>query len=238
MCKYALMICALMAAGCTQQTSAPLRVMMQDSALYVGADQGIGTGDLMEVAEDVLAGMYFTIEKADVDSGLIRTRPLPGAQFFEFWRSDNVGTDNTLAANLHTIRRTVTLDISHKIEDRRQKTEDRKERAQVEDLLWRDGNLTSDICSLTSVLRIGCEVQAQRLSLPERQVSSSARAYGMFSRSSPSLQRLKLNPEQKKEMAWIDLGRDSRLEAEILKRIETRIIQRTSHKLQMAEKQT
>ena len=112
MCKYALMICALMAAGCTQQTSAPLRVKMQDSSLYVGADQGIGTGDLMEVAEDVLAGMYFTIEKADAQNGLIRTRPLPGAQFFEFWRSDNIGTDNTIAANLHTIRRTVTLDIS------------------------------------------------------------------------------------------------------------------------------
>ena len=186
MCKYALMICAIMAAGCTQQTSAPLRVKMQDSSLYVGADQGIGTGDLMEVAEDVLAGMYFTIEKADAQNGLIRTRPLPGAQFFEFWRSDNVGTDNTIAANLHTIRRTVTLDISQ---------QDRE-------------------------LRIGCEVQAQRLSLPERQVSSSARVYGMFSRSSPSLQRLKLNPEQKREMVWTDLGRDTQLEAEILKRIQ------------------
>lgn len=186
MCKYALMICALIAAGCTQQTSAPLRVKMQDSALHIEADQGIGTADLMEVAEDVLAGMYFTIEKADAQNGLIRTRPLPGAQFFEFWRSDNVGTDNTIAANLHTIRRTVTLDISQ---------QDRE-------------------------LRIGCEVQAQRLSLPERQVSSSARVYGMFSRSSPSLQRLKLNPEQKREMVWTDLGRDTQLEAEILKRIQ------------------
>ena len=129
--------------------------------------------------------MYFTIEKADAQNGLIRTRPLPGAQFFEFWRSDNIGTDNTIAANLHTIRRTVTLDINQQDQE----------------------------------LRIGCEVQAQRLSLPERQVSSSARVYGMFSISSPSLQRLKLNPEQKKEMAWIDLGSDTRLEAEILKRI-------------------
>jgi len=84
-----------MAAGCTQQASAPPGVKLQDSALY----------------------MYFTIEKADVDNGLIRTRPLPGAQFFEFWRSDNVGTDNALAANLHTIRRTVTLDISQQDEE-------------------------------------------------------------------------------------------------------------------------
>ena len=204
LCKYTLMTCALMAAGCTQQNSVPPRVKVQDSALYVERDQGIGTTDLMEAAENVLARMYFTIEKADVDNGLIRTRPLPGAQFFEFWRSDNVGTDNTIAANLHTIRRTVTLDISQQGEE----------------------------------LSIDCNVQAQRLSLPERQVSSSTRVYGMFSLSSPSLQRLKLNPVQKKEMAWIDLGRDSRLEAEILKRIETRIVRQTSHRLQMTENQT
>ena len=192
-----------MAAGCTQQTSAPPRVKVQDNTLYVERDQGFGTADMMEVAEDVLAKMYFTIEKADAQSGLIRTRPLPGAQFFEFWRSDNVGADNTLAANLHTIRRTVTLDISQQDEE----------------------------------LRIGCEVQAQKLSLPERQVSSSARVYGMFSLSSPSLQRLKLNPEQKKQMAWTDLGRDTRLEAEILKRIETGIVRLSNHQLQMTENQ-
>jgi hypothetical protein len=204
LCKYTLMTCTLMAAGCTQQTSAPLRVKLQGSALYIERDQDIGTADLMEVAEDVLANMYFTIEKADADSGLIRTRPLPGAQFFEFWRSDNVGADNTLAANLHTIRRTVTLDISQQGQE----------------------------------LRIGCNVQAKRLSLPERQVSNSTRVYGMFSQSSQSLQRLKLNPEQKRQMAWIDLGRDSRLEGEILKRIETGIVRLSNHQLQMTENQT
>jgi hypothetical protein len=205
LCKYTLMTCALMAAGCAPQTSAPLRVKVQGSVLYVEQDQGIGTADLMEVAEDVLANMYFTIDKADADSGLIRTRPLPGGQFFEFWRSDNAGTDNALAANLHTIRRTVTLDISQEGQE----------------------------------LRIGCNVQAQRLSLPERQVSSSTtRVYGMFSQSSQSLQKLKLNPEQKKEMAWIDLDRDSRLEAEILKRIETGIVRLSNHQSQMTENQT
>jgi len=201
--KYALMTCALIAAGCTQQNSAPLVVKVQDGTLHVEQGRGIGTADMMEVAEDVLASMYFTIEKVDLQNGIIRTRPLPGAQFFEFWRSDNVGADNTLAANLHTIRRTVTLDISQQGRE----------------------------------LRIGCNVQAERLSLPERQVSSSARVYGMFSQSSSSLQRLKLNSEQKKEMAWIDLGRDSQLEAEILRRIETGIVRLSNHQLQMTENQ-
>jgi len=204
LCKYTIMTCVLIAAGCTQQTSAPLRVKVQDSDLYIERGQGISTADLMEIAESVLARMYFTIDKADVQSGLIRTKPLSGAQFFEFWRSDNVGTDNALAANLHTIRRTVTLDISQQ-----------------------DGELS-----------VGCNVQVQRLSLPERQVSNSTRVYGMFSQSSVSLQRLKLNPEQKKKMAWIDLGRDSRLEEEILKRIETGIVRLSNHQLQLTEKQT
>ena len=203
-CIYAILICAIIAAGCVRQTSVPPRVKVQKSDLYVEPNQGIGKADLMEVAEDVLAEMYFTIDKADTNSGLIRTRPLPGAQFFEFWRNDNVGADNALAANLHTIRRTVTIEISRQDEQ----------------------------------LSLGCNVQAQRLSLPEQQVSSSARVYGMFSQSSTSLQRLKLNPEQKEEMAWIGLGRDSRLEEEILKRIETRLVRLSNHRSQMTEKQT
>ena len=218
MCRYILTSCAIMAAGCTQQTSTQPKLKLRDSALYIERDQGINTTDLMDAAQDVLAEMYFEIEKADVNAGIIRTKPLPGAQFFEFWRSDNVGAGNSFMANLHTIRRTVTLYISR-----------------------RDGEL-----------RIGCEVHAQRLSLPERQVGSSARVYGIFSRSSPSLQRFELNPEQEAEMAWIDLGRDSKLEAEILKRIErvpvlhidsktgaqTQILQRTNQRLQTMENQT
>jgi hypothetical protein len=42
----------------------------------------------------------------------------------------------------------------------------------------------------------------------------------MFSKSSPSLQELNLHQELKKDMAWIDLGKDRQLETEILKRIE------------------
>ena len=61
----------------------------------------------MHIAEDVLGRMHFTIAKADADQGLLRTRPLPGPQFFEFWRSDH-----SAEANLHSIRRIVELNIS------------------------------------------------------------------------------------------------------------------------------
>jgi hypothetical protein len=98
------MTCALLLAGCVQpQRQTPAE------RIYV---PNIGEAKAMAIAEDVLADMRFTIEKADTRSGLIRTRPLSGAQFFEVWRSDNIGPDNGLAANLHTMRRTVELNVS------------------------------------------------------------------------------------------------------------------------------
>jgi len=161
--------------------------------------------EAMEIAEDVLAKMHFTIEKADAEiatagidtrrwRGFIRTRPLAGAQFFEFWRSDNAGADNWLESNLHSIRRVVELNMSEQDEGPPQ-----------------SGNR----------LCINCDVQKYRISMPEHQVSSSSRAYEMFSESNPALQNLRLNPEQKAGMAWIDLGKDRQLAAEILKRISS-----------------
>ena len=161
--------------------------------------------EAMEIAEDVLAKMHFTIEKADAETatpgidtrrwrGYIRTRPLAGAQFFEFWRSDNAGADNRLESNLHSIRRVVELNMSEQDEGPPQ-----------------SGNR----------LCINCDVQKYRLSMPEHEVSSSARAYEMFSESNPALQNLRLNPEQKAGMAWIDLGKDRQLAAEILRRISS-----------------
>jgi len=143
----------------------------------------------MKVTEDVLSRMHFIVAKADTRQGLIRTKPLPGAQFFEFWRSDNVGAKNFAEANLHSIRRTAELQISQQ---------------------------GSQVC-------IDCSVRVQRLSLPEREVSSSSRAYDMFSRSSASMQTLKFNPKQKKGVAWLDMGNDTRLSTEILKQIEKQL---------------
>ncbi len=154
-----------------------------------------GKAEAMQAAEDVLGKMHFTIDKADAERGLIRTRPLPGAQIFEFWRSDNVGAFNSAEANLHSIRRVVELDISPR-------------------------DLPGGKSGSGGQLYIGCNVKVSRLSLPEHQISSSARAYQMFSQSSPAMQMLELHPQQKKGMAWVDLGNDTRLATEILKRIE------------------
>ena len=66
----------------------------------------------MDAAEDVLVKMNFSIVKADVKHGYILTHPLRAGQNFEFWRKDNVGSFNSAEANLHTIRRTIEMNIT------------------------------------------------------------------------------------------------------------------------------
>ena len=158
---------------------------------------GVTKAEAMQIAQDVLAKMHFTIDKADLDTGVIRTRPLPGAQFFEFWRSDNVGAFNAVEANLHSIRRTAKIDITQKTEDGRHKTKDARQ--------------SSVLCPLTSVFCVSCDVQVQRLSLPaQHQLSNKP---GQLTQTTGA--------------QWIDLGQDTKLATEILKRIEQRA---TRHK--------
>ena len=154
----------------------------------------------MQIAEEVLDQLYFEIEKADTNKGYIRTRPLSGAQFFEFWRNDNVGLENELLSNLHSIRRIVELTI-----DTKQNT-----------------------------LNIDCKVRVQRLSIPPRKLTSSSQAYAKFTKSNVLLQRLELNPEQKANMAWLDLDNDKELEAEILKRISSMITKKSREMLNIS----
>ena len=70
-------------------------------------------------AERVLTRMHFAIEKLDAEQGVVKTRPLRGAQFFEFWRSDNVSSYDCEEANLQSVRRTVELRVKKEAVDRR-----------------------------------------------------------------------------------------------------------------------
>ena len=182
LCTYALITCALILAGCAKQ--------QQYTAAEPLLIENIDKNRVMEIAEDVLVKMHFTINKANDENGFISTKPLTGAKFFELWRSDNVGVDNWLLSNLHSIRRTVELNISEQEKG----------------------------------LFINCDVQVYRLSLPERNIRSSAHAYDLLSASGPASQNIQITPEQKADMAWIDLGKDRQLAAEILKRIELQIV--------------
>ncbi len=212
---------ACLLAGCAGQQQFQT-VVREDSIGKQICVVNLEKRQVMQIAEEVLSEMYFTIAKADVESGIIRTRPLPGAQIFEFWRSDSIGAFNRAEANLHSIRRIVELDISRKIADSGQRTADSKKL----------NDIRSTLNANNTLYAIRCNVKTQRLNLPEREVASSSQAYRMFSASSPSMQKFELNPEQKKGMAWVDLGQDGRLETEILKRIEKRVKSEVRYEMQ------
>jgi hypothetical protein len=145
----------------------------------------ISVAEAMNTAEAALNRMHFVIEKADPIQGIITTKPLTGAQFFELWRADNVGAAQTAEASLHTLRRSVELRVQPRGDE----------------------------------LRIDCTVRIQRLSLPANEVASVSQAYRMYSRSTPTIQRLELEPAQQAGLAWIDLGEDPALAERILQRI-------------------
>ena len=67
--------------------------------------------EAMKACEKILSRMYFVVDKADEEQGVIRTRPLTAAQWFEFWRSDNAGSFNGAEANVQSIRRTAELNM-------------------------------------------------------------------------------------------------------------------------------
>jgi hypothetical protein len=160
---------------------------------------GMTRADVVQAAGDVLTEMHFAIEKLDAEQGIVRTRPLRGGQFFELWRSDNAGAYNWEEANLQSLRRAVELRV--RPEDRAQKTE--------------DGN-TPRLC-------LECAVSVQRLSLPPNEVAGTSEAYRIHSASVPTLQRIEVTPQQRRAMAWIDLGKDPDLAAKILTRIDQRL---------------
>ena len=74
-------------------------------------------------------------------------------------------------------------------------------------------------------VRIHCAIRVQRLSLPESDVASVSQAYRIYSRSTPTMQRIDVNPSQKEAMSWIELGDDPKLAAEILRKIARTIEQ-------------
>ncbi len=96
---------ALLFLGCTEKTG-PLPPTGQQCLERGGVETA------MQEAEDMLFRMNFVIEKFDPDSGVILTRWLYGAQFFQFWRGDTVGKFNTAESNMHSISRQVEMEFS------------------------------------------------------------------------------------------------------------------------------
>ncbi len=159
------------------------------------------TEQAMQAAEDVLTKMNFTIEKADAGS-------TDAQQGF-------IKTRPLRAAQVFEPWRSDNIGPFNTAEANLHTI---RRIAQM--------NLTRS----DQQLCIDCEVKTQRLSLPQRRASTS-RAYGLFSTSKPSTQRLKLDAEQTKAMTWIDLGQDKMLSTAILKHLKERLSEKKEGRL-------
>ena len=102
-------ILPILTAGCAGESS---QVSQSEPVCGISAQKA----EAMKAAEDVLGEMHFGIDKSDTQAGIVRSRPLPGGQFFEFWRKDNVGCKNWAESNLHSIRRIAQVDVRQQSE--------------------------------------------------------------------------------------------------------------------------
>jgi len=193
---------------------------------------GVTRADVVQAADDVLTGMHFAIEKLDAEEGLVRTKPLRGGQFFELWRSDNAGAYNWEEANLQSVRRSVELRVTGEAVDRRPEGDPKRDQSRLGRAPTGEtgpvgtrtqAGDTYSLQPIASRLRVECEVSVQRLSLPPNEVTGTSEAYRIHSASMPTLQRIEVTPQQRRAMAWIDLGQDPDLAARILTRVEQRL---------------
>jgi hypothetical protein len=93
-------VLAVLAGGCARVR------MVQAQPVCIEA---VSQDKLMQACEKMLVAMQFQIEKYDEERGVIRTRPLRGKQFFEFWRSDNANGFDSAESNLQSLQRTAEL---------------------------------------------------------------------------------------------------------------------------------
>ena len=98
-----LLVAAIFTTGCQQPTQ------IDEKPLCFASSQKQKAFDACQKA---LKDMNFTIEKFDLENGYISTRPLSGGELLEFWRKDNATTSDTMRSTLHSIRRTVEMQLS------------------------------------------------------------------------------------------------------------------------------
>ena len=189
MSRYGILGVLVVIVGVLLQGCAFEERMATGEPIYI---EGVSREAVFSAAEAVLGEMSFTIEKSDIDAGVITTSSLRGGQFFEFWRNDNAGTRGVVESNIHSIQRAVELGISN----------------------------------LNGKVLVKCDVKVHRLSIPEKGFAGTSDAAGMFTTGGGGMQTLELNKEQRKQMAWIDVGADAELESRILELIRMKAKER------------
>ena len=140
----------------------------------------------LDSAMTVLRERDFQPKRLDREAGTLVTYPTTGQQWFEFWRTDSQGGYQLLESSLHSIRRYVVVSLRP---------------TEVSDE-------ASDSYELT------VEVQKQRYSAPDRQITTASSALAIYSERLPTTEGLKA--ARTAGAHWVPLGRDQQLELFLL----------------------
>jgi len=130
----------------------------------------------------------FTPRRVDRDDGLVVSEPATSQQWFELWRHDSIGGYQLLESSIHTVRRIVTV--------------------QLDPL---DAEHPSD------EFRVSVQVDKERYSAPERQVTTASGALAIYSEHLPTTEGLAASRTEGEH--WVPLGRDAQLESYLLDKI-------------------
>lgn len=74
-------------------------------------DKNADRASVLTAAEEVMRDMQFVVEKSDAQNGYLKTRPLSGGEFFEFWRKDNADAKSLAYSSMHSTQRTVEIKL-------------------------------------------------------------------------------------------------------------------------------
>jgi hypothetical protein len=143
----------------------------------------------------------FPPDTFDRERGRIVTRPATSAQWFEFWRVDARGGYNFLESSLHTMRRIVTIEFDALPPD------------EVASSLPSDAQPAAP----PHPYRVTVTVRKERLSQPERQVTTTSGALGIYHPRVPTAAGLR--GERVARVQWVPLGRDPLLEEYFVRRL-------------------
>lgn len=150
----------------------------------------------------------------DRNEALIIAGPTTSGQWLEPWRSDVIGPYQTLEASLHTIRRSVSIEV--------RPMNAASEPAIVEvdpPPTTRDAGAAA-VASAPSTAgsepyRLRVTVEKTRLAAPNRQATTAIGLLGIYSARMPTTEGLRGVREEQ----WVPLGRDGLLEADLLRQI-------------------
>lgn len=147
----------------------------------------------------------------DRAGGLIITAPRTSGQWFEFWRRDVVGGYQMLESSIHTVRRRVRVTLAPV--DAMADPIGSSKPAEI-------GNLIAAPMPGINPMPEGgrftvrVRVEKQRLSMPERQITTASGALSLYDRRVPTL----IGPAGA-QATWLPAGRDAWLEEALLGRL-------------------